>query len=161
MSFSIKLMENLSPTNFVTKSVSDIATATGNLRNRSSVVDPIVEIESALTSDILSRVNYARIEEFGRYYYITDLYLDITGLWVFEMHVDVLMSFASQIRQQNAIVARQENKYNLYLDDGWFMAYQDPEIIIHKFSNPYPFEHAEYVLVVAGNNPGSNPNSSP
>lgn len=152
MSFSIKLQENLSPSNFVTKSISDVATATGSLRAGCNILDPVIEIESVLDTDILDRVNYAYIEEFRRYYYVTDIRLDITGLWTFSMHVDVLMTYADDIRQQNAIVARQakNGNYNLYLDDGWFMAYQDPEIIIKKFDNGAQFESSSFVLVVAG-----------
>lgn len=152
MSFAIKLQENLSPTNYVTKSVTDIATATGNLREGCNILDPVIEIESSLEADILGRVNYAYIDEFHRYYYVTDISLDVTGLWLFSMHVDVLMSYATEIRQQNAIVARQEKEgnYNLYLDDGWFMAYQDPEILIKHFDNGAQFEKPSFVLVVAG-----------
>lgn len=155
MSFSIKLQENLSPSNFVSKNITDIATATGNLREGCNIIDPIIIIQSALESDILSRVNYAYIEQFHRYYYVTDITLDVTGLWLFTMHVDVLMSYKDEIRQQNAIVARQQEHYNLYLDDGWFMAYQDPKIAITHFKDSsgntvHPFENYEYVLVVAG-----------
>lgn len=155
MSFPVKLQENLSPSNYVTKNITDIATATGNLREGCNIVDPVLCIESALESDILSRVNYAYIELFHRYYYVTDITLDTTGLWLFTMHVDVLMSYGDKIRQQNAIVARQLEHYNLYLDDGWFMAYQDPEITITHFKDSsgntvHPFEQQEFVLVVAG-----------
>lgn len=157
MSFPIVLQENLSPTNFVTKTITDIATATGTLRQGCSVVDPEIMIESSLEGDILGRVNYAYIAEFNRYYYVTDIVLDVTGLWLMSMHVDVLMSYATEIRQQNAIVARQkkDGNYNLYLDDGWFMAYQDPEILIKHFKDSsgntvHPFDSFSYILVIAG-----------
>lgn len=155
MSFQIILQENKSPSNKVTKDVTDIATATGVLRDGATILDPKILIESALESDILGRVNYAHIEQFHRYYYIGDITLDATGLWLFDMHVDVLMSYADEIREQNAVVARQatEGNFNLYLDDGWFMAYQDPIIQIKHFSVEGPFEHSEYVLVLAGNSP--------
>ena len=66
------------------------------------------------------------------------------------MHVDVLKSFADQIRNQTAVVARQEKKYNLMLDDGFFMTYQNPKIQTKLFSVADPFETQEFVLVVAG-----------
>ena len=150
MSFAILLQENLSPTNKVDKNVSDIATATCNLRSGTSVLSPIIEIDSALEADILSRVNYAYIQLFHRYYYVTDIKLDFTGLWLMSMHVDVLMTYKAQIRQQDAIVARQENHMNMYLDDGWFMAYQKPLIFTPYFSVANPFESESYILVVAG-----------
>lgn len=151
MSFPIVLMENLSPSNKVGKNKVTIATATGTLRAGSSIVDPVIELESALESDMLGRVNYAQIAIWHRFYYVTDIKVDIHGLWCLYMHVDVLDSYESQIRSQNAIVARQERRYNMYLDDGWFMAYQDPKVYLQYFTNEHPFlQDGEYVLVVAG-----------
>lgn len=150
MSFPIILQENVSPMNMVSKTVTDIATATGNLKEGTSIIDPIIEIESALEADILSRVNFAYIALFHRYYFVTDITLDITGLWLVSMHVDVLMSYKDAIRAQNGVVARQVNQYNMYLDDGWFMTYQNPRVVDLYFSNPAPFESQEFVLVLAG-----------
>lgn len=151
MSFAIVLMENLSPSNKVGKNKTAIATATGNLRNGSSVLDPVFEIDSSLSSDILGRVNYAHIELWHRYYFVTDIKVDITGLWNIYMHVDVLDSYESEIRSLDAIVARQERRNNMYLDDGWFMSYQNPDVYTQYFSNESPFlRDGEYVLVVAG-----------
>lgn len=150
MSFPIVLQENLSPSNKVVKSITDIATATGTLRDESSIISPVITIESALESDILGRVNYAYIALWRRYYYITDMILDYTGLWNLHMHVDVLMSFKDEILAQKAIVARQERKYNMYLDDGWFMSYQNPVIDTPFFSVEHPFDTQSYILVVAG-----------
>lgn len=150
MSFPIILQENMSPLNKVTKDITDIATATGTLKEGASILSPVIEVESSLTSDILSRVNYCYIALWHRYYYITDMVLDITGLWLLHMHVDVLMSYNSQIRQQDAIVARQEQHYNMYLDDGWFMAYQNPLIFTPYFSATAPFEDESYIIVISG-----------
>ena len=150
MSFVVKLQENLSPSNKVTKNITDIATATGTLREGTNILQPTILIESQLDSDILGRVNYAYIELWHRYYYVTNITLDITGLWLISMHVDVLMTYATEIKAQNCIVARQERRYNMYLDDGWFMAYQNPIIQTAYFSNPSPFESHSFILVVAG-----------
>lgn len=150
MSFSISMMQNSSPLIKVDKTVATIATVTGNLREGTSVTDPIIEIAYTLPNNIISSVNYAHIPDWHRYYYVSNIELDITGLWLITMHVDVLMSYKDSIRQQNAIIARQERKRNMYLDDGWFMAYQNPIIEDHYFSVSNPFEAEEYVLVLAG-----------
>lgn len=150
MSFVIKLQENTSPSNKVTKSITDIATATGSLREGTNILQPTILVESQLDSDIIGRVNYAYIEIWHRYYYVTNITLDITGLWLISMHVDVLMSYADGIKAQNCIVARQERRYNMYLDDGWFMAYQNPIIQTAYFSAAAPFENQSFILVVAG-----------
>lgn len=150
MSFNIKLQKCTSPANFVTKTVTDIVTVTGVLKDASSIIDPVITIQKPVGIDIMSDINYCDIESFGRKYYITNIVSISDALWEIHCHVDVLMTYASQIRRQNAIVARQENKFNMNLDDGWFMAYQDPLIFTHYLSVAAPFEHQEFVLVVAG-----------
>lgn len=150
MSFAIKLQKNTSPMNKVGKTITDVATATGTLREGTSILDPVVRIDSALSSNMISDVNYAYIEEFGRYYYITNIEIDNNRLWNIHMHVDVLETYKSEIKEQNAVVSRQQNNYNLMLDDGWFMTYQDPKVQTLTFSNPTPFEAQEFILVIAG-----------
>lgn len=151
MSFQISLQKNTSPPNFVTKSITDVAYATGVLREGTSIIDPTFLIETELSSDMISNVNYLYCAEFGRYYYVTNIIAETGKLWSVHCHVDVLMSYASQIKAQTAVVARQTNQYNMMLDDGWFMAYQDPIIQTKYLSEEAPFEHQEFVLVVAGN----------
>ena len=150
MSFSIVFSTNTSPVNRIDKELTTVITVTGTLRDGASILNPEVEIESALTESIVGDINYAYIEVFGRYYFVTDIKTEINGLWVVSMHVDVLMTYKDAIRQQNAVVARQEAIYNMYLDDGWFMSYQNPYIQTKVFSNPTPFETQEFVLVIAG-----------
>ena len=151
MSFSIKLQKNTSPPNYVTKAITDIKTCTGTLREGTSIIDPVILLEGDIASNMVGAINYCYIADFGRNYYITNILSDVTGIWEIHCHVDVLMSFATQIRAQNAIVSRQERRFNMMLDDGWFMAYQDPIIQTKWLSEASPFEHQEFVLVVAGN----------
>ena len=150
MSFNITFSTNSSPVNKVDKNIVTVITVNGTLRDGASILNPEVEIETSLTESMVGAINYAYIEVFNRYYFVTDIKTDINGLWVVSMHVDVLMTYKDNIRQQNAVVARQESTYNMYLDDGWFMAYQNPHIQTKLFSNPTPFETQEFVLILAG-----------
>lgn len=158
--FSISLYKMQSPANKVDKDISFlIQTVNGTLRAGCSVIDPVIVIETDDNALWKKGLNYAYIEEFGRYYYVTNI-ISVPGtiarsssnvyLWELHMHVDVLMSFKDEILAQTAIVARQESKYNLYLDDGSFMTYQNPKIQTKTFSVDGPFETQEFVLVVAG-----------
>lgn len=148
MSFTVNHYKNNSAANVVDKQLEENTPAlTGNLRAASSIIDPVILIEAELTS---FQSNYIYIADFGRYYYITNIISKQTNLWEIHCHVDVLMSFKDEIRQQKAIVARQEAQYNLMLDDGVFMCYQNPKIQTKLFSNATPFETQEFVLVVAG-----------
>ena len=150
MSFSIVLYKNSSPTNKVVKQLTSVATVTGVLRDGTSILDPTILIEQTTQANIISAANYVYIEELARYYYITQPASYVNGLWMITMHVDVLMTYATQIKAQSAIVARQEKVYNMYLDDGWFMAYQKPIVQTKYLSVASPFEAEEYVLVLAG-----------
>lgn len=152
MSFSIVFYTNSSPVNQIDKSITEVVTATGALREGASILNPEIEIENNLAPLVVASINYAQISVFGRYYFVTDIRTETNGLWVVSMHVDVLMTYKDKIREQRAVVARQAKypNYNLYLDDGWFMSYQNPIIETRYFSNPTPFEAEEYVLVIAG-----------
>ena len=150
MSFSIVLYANSSPTHKVDKSIAAVATVTGVLRSGTSIIDPVILIETSVPANVISQANYCRIEAFSRYYFITDVKSDANGLWYITCHVDVLMTYSDTIKAQNAIVARQYLQYNMYLDDGWFMAYQNPIVQQRYFSNPTPFESQEYILILSG-----------
>lgn len=150
MSFAIIGYRCNSAVNVVDKELNEEFTVEGTLRDGSSVIDPVLLIEANAPGFHANDVNYLYIEEFRRYYYITNIISTNYTLWELHCHVDVLMSYKEQIRQQTAIVARQESKYNLMLDDGVFMVYQNPKIQTKTFSVEGPFETQEFVLVVAG-----------
>lgn len=150
MSFSIIGYRCNSATNVVDKEINQEFSVEGTLRDGSSVIDPVILIEANAPGFHANDVNYLYVEEFRRYYYITNIISTNHTLWEIHAHVDVLMSYKDQIRAQTAIVARQESQYNLYLDDGIFMTYQNPKIQTKFFSNPTPFETQEFVLIVAG-----------
>ena len=150
MSFNIIGYFNKSATNVVDKELQQEFDVVGTLRGGSSVIDPVLLIEANAPGFHANDVNYIYVQEFRRYYYITNIISTNHKMWEIHCHVDVLMSYREQIRQQTAIVARQETKYNLYLDDGIFMTYQNPKIQTKVFSNPSPFETQEFVLIVAG-----------
>lgn len=150
MSFTITLYRNLSATNVVNKEIEWKNDFVGTLRAGTSIIDPVIVFQASNPGFHANQTNYLWIEEFQRYYYITNIISVNESLWEIHAHVDVLMSFADLIKQQTAVVARQEGKYNLMLDDGFFMCYQNPKFQTKTFSVEGPFETQEFVLVVAG-----------
>lgn len=160
----ISFYQNLSATNVVIKELSKIADSTGVFKTPTSILDPVIVVEHDNNQLWRNGYNYLYIQEFNRYYYVTNL-IAVLGvhdidpppsggnprqLWEVHCHVDVLMSYADQIKAQTAVVARQEATYNLMLDDGFFMTYQNPKLQTKLFSVPDPFETQEFVLIVAG-----------
>ena len=63
-------------------------------------------------------------------------------------HVDVRMSFKGEFLDLPAVVSRQEENYNLYLDDGSFMTYANPHVVTREF--PSGFATPCYLLTLAG-----------
>lgn len=146
MSFDITLQINASEKNKLTKDITDLATLSGTLKNGTSIIDPVITFEGDLTSFV--NCNYMSIPTFGRSYFVNDIRSIRNNIYEISAHVDVLSSFATQIRGNTAIVRRQENQWNLYLNDGVFKTYQNPEIITKAF--PSGFTKQEFVLAVAG-----------
>lgn len=143
---TVKAYKYNSPNNFINKDLIDVATYTGTLRDETSVIDPIFEIES--DSD-LSQMNYIWIEELHRYYYVTNIVSVTAKLWRIYCHVDVLMTYKPTILGHDAVIARQEELYNLYLNDGsTFVVTQKSKVIQKTF--PYGFTGSSYVMLVAG-----------
>ena len=146
MSFNIILQQNKSEMNKVLKSITDIMTVSGFLKEETSIIDPVIKIECDLSSVV--GCNYLSIPEFGRSYFVNNIRSIRNGLVEFACHVDVLSSFASAIKENTAIVKRQENNWNLYLNDGSFKVYQNPNVLTKAF--PSGFTTQELVLAVAG-----------
>ena len=146
MAFDIKFYVNTSELNKIHKDITDIVTLRGTLKDQTSIIDPGVLIQGSLTSFV--GANYAYIEVFGRYYYIHDIISVTNNLIEIYLHCDVLMSFADAILENTGIVSRQENNWNLYLDDGSFKTYSDPMIITKVFPNG--FTSQSFALLVAG-----------
>ena len=143
----IKFYKNLSDKNHVDKDITQIGSdMPGTLRDNCSIINPVIQIE-AFTGFDLTLCNYCYIPEFGRYYYINNITLT-NKLYELSMHVDVLMSYKEEIRSNNAIVSRQENKYNLYLQDGVFKTKAFPNMQIIQF--PYGFTDFNFIFSVAG-----------
>lgn len=146
MAFNIVLQRNNSELNKVTKSVDNIMTVSGTLKEETSIIDPIIKIECNIAD--VKGCNYISVPEFGRSYFVNNIRSIRNGLVEFSCHVDVLSSFADGIRSNSAIVNRQEKSWNLYLNDGSFKVYQNPMVLTKAF--PSGFTTQEFVLAVAG-----------
>lgn len=147
MSFTIDLMVNHSSKKQFDKDISLIGSVTGILREGTSIIDPVIKIECNISN--YTKCNYMHIPEFGRYYFVNNISSILNDIVEFSCHVDVLSSFKDEIRTNSAIIRRQENNWNLYLNDGTFKVYQNPMVLTKAF--PSGFSKQEFILAVAGN----------
>lgn len=150
MAFDILLQINNSEDNKVTKNLTLIATLNGTLKAETSLLDPTFIIESDLST--VAGCNYLTVSDFGRSYFIKDIRSLRNNLVEIRCHVDVLMSFAEEIKANYGIVRRQESDWNLYLNDGVLKVYQNPIVTTHAF--PTGFEGESYILALAGRRSG-------
>lgn len=145
--FNIVLQVNNSEKERLDKSITDIATISGTLREKTSLIDPVIVIEGDLSNYV--NCNYMTIPAFNRSYFINNITSVSNNLFEISAHVDVLTTYKTQIRTNDAIIARQEKKWNLYLNDGVFKTYQNPYIVTKAFPSGFTSQH--FVFSVAGN----------
>ena len=146
MPFDVILKRNISEVNCFDKDTEIIATLTGVISDGTSIINPSIIVDGALAD--ISQANYVTVAEFGRSYFINDIVSFREGLVQLNCHVDVLSSFAEQIRANKGIIFRQENDWNLYLNDGVLEVYQNPYVVTKSF--PSGFDGQSYVLALAG-----------
>ena len=144
MSFSIKLQRNTSPMNKMDKSCNLVGTITGTLRNETNLVDPIILVEQSE----LPYFNYMTIEAFHRSYFVREIKAVRNNVWEIHGHSDPLMSFKQDFLQNTALVARNENQYDLLLNDGGFKCRQNSRVGYLSF--PSGLDNFNYILIVAG-----------
>lgn len=150
MSFSCVLYKTKSEKSALTKTMeSGSKSFSGTLINNSDIINPQVVLHVA--ADDIAKYNYMDISAFGRKYFITNITSLNANTSVVSGHVDVLSTYATDIRKLKALVARQENKYNYYLEDNLFKV--DSRTIIQTLSfdsGGYFTEAPSAVLVVTG-----------
>lgn len=142
------LYTNLSEPNKIGKNLTSLKVISSmNLKESTSIIDPTFLL-TGITAEQIVKVNYMYVPTLGRYYFVKDITSVRNGLWSLSCHVDVLETYKTQILAQTAVVSRQENTWNLYLDDGMFKVYQNPKISTQAFPNG--FNTQSFVLAVAG-----------
>ena len=146
---NIKLCSTSSEVVAVNKSVTVIDDVTATIKGALSLENPVIILQ--YKPDIQSNVNYVYIQEYNRYYFVTDI-IDLTG-GRYELHckVDVLMSFKDYILNLSCIIDKQssKNNANMYLDDGSFVVQSKEFINTINFPNGFN-DDGEFILITAG-----------
>ena len=142
---TIILYNNNSPKEKVDKSITQVANLSGTLREESSIINPVITIERSSPIGF----NYAYIQEFGRYYFVTEVEVVRNHLIRLHLKVDPLMSFSSTIKGNTAIVRKSASSYNMLINDNSIRSYQNDLYTYKMFPNGFG-SNFEYVLLVAG-----------
>lgn len=130
--------------NRLTKVLTDSKAITGNLQTDVDIDNPVIVI--SLENSVINH-NYCYIEAFNRYYYITKIEVTNKNIKVY-LHIDVLMSFRTDILNSKAHITR-SNRGNLYLKDS--LAYTTAKPVIqYKNLGTCFTSQATYIMVKGG-----------
>lgn len=118
-----------------------------------SIIDPVVMINDVSMN---FNANYLYIPEFNRYYFIKNITSVNNGCWELSCHIDVLSTYAEQVKQLSAIFKRQESNFNLYLNDDKMKEYATETVITRYFNSDVQFDtnSNNFVLTVVNNGGG-------
>lgn len=151
----IKTYTNESDSNVMNKVIANEKTYGGNFTKGTTVTDPVFDLDITTTS--APEFNYVYIPSFNRYYFVTRIVSVRARIWRVYCHVDVLMSWKTQILRNDCILARQENLYNLYLDDDRFLVNAKRSYWTKAFPNRVASASTglanPYILTLAGGQP--------
>lgn len=148
MSLTIKLYHNASPVNKIGKNLTDeLVTSDVLLKDDVSILKPVFKVKDVRS---IITYNYLYCPDLMRYYFIDDIVSINNNLWEISAHVDVLETYKNKILANKAIVKRQSNKFNTYLNDSEWDVFSYDDVITLQFSNSGFAKALEYLLVVAG-----------
>lgn len=106
------------------------------------------QLELAYNSTI-EHANYCYIQELGYYYNMSEPVLGAQRM-IFDLSTDLLMSKKSEILGLECIIARQENKFNAYLNDERYPALNKQEVTTRLFTKGFSDTHQEIIIAVNG-----------
>lgn len=143
----IKLYKTSSPRKKLVKDLTDGITLVGTLRAQSSVMAPTFTVQDTAVVGY----NYCYIPDFGRWYYINGIDALRSNLYELSLGIDVLMTYAAEIRNNYAIVDKVESlgaAYNYINDSSWVNTNRMKQSIIN-FATGFN-DTGEFILITAG-----------
>lgn len=157
MSVTIKLGHTNDPINKVDPTFTGTTLTNALLKDRTSVEQPtlLLDVPSGQSAAMYTGKNMVYIQEFGRYYDITGIDFAGANRIIYSTNVNVLKSFAADIKANSLYVARNENEYDARILDN--------ERIVQEGNNYLSASHSEalftpgtptYVVQTANDSPG-------
>ena len=134
---------NKSASNVVGKTLELVETMSGSFKQPFNVLDPTLQLSKAI--DVLT-YNYVYIPEVERYYYVTSQTVYQHGYYEISLHEDVLESTKSDFLPLPAIIARQQSKYNAYLNDDRYPVLAKQQVNTLAFPNG--FSNGEDIIMI-------------
>lgn len=133
----------LDKTNFL----SPVGSATFHFKDNCSVMHPTIYMEKNAE---LVNVNYCYIDTLDRYYYIDNITLLKGGIMQFDLSVDVLHTYHTEIEKCTAYIERSETLGNQYLNDTYFPINTNRKVHRSKIIGSFGNTLYNYIVVTGG-----------
>lgn len=134
---------NHSPASVANKNLTKVSDVTVSFKGDANVSSPSLTLQAEGID--VSKVNYMWIEDFNRYYNVE---ITVSQQHIYaECQCDLLSSFLTYLLQKDAIIERQQNNYNLYLQDQDFRTYQFDNVAFKNFPATPFTKNLEYILL--------------
>ena len=146
MSFKVELGKTKSEKTALDKTVTYDKTFSGTLLNDTNIINPSIRLKVA--AEDIALYNYMKITNFSRLYFITDVVALTDKTCVVTGHVDVLATYKTSIRLNQAVIGRSESRYNLFIDDGLFKVDAKTIIQTKKFTGGGKFQTTPGIALV-------------
>ena len=110
--------------------------------------------------------NYAYIADYSRYYFVDSVTIGRNGMYIVQLSIDVLMTYADGIKNINATISRQENIGINDIVDSLLPLQNRKELAVIEFaSSEFNIAHAgdytyNFVLNVSGGGSGQTSGGS-
>ena len=137
--YTIDMYKNKSDNNVLDKVLTDKCTINGLSRVEVDLLAPVIDISGVYVNEF----NYCYVQELQRYYYITKTTLNPNGIARLSLRVDVLMTYADDIRASRGLITKQAD-YNPYYGD--YNVEAKAQQVRHDFRNAFTSQ-GEYVLI--------------
>lgn len=147
---TVELCNNSSEANVINKTITTVATVSNAvIKGDVSHENPILIL--TFNGSVANQINYMRISEFKRSYFITEVINLTGGRYEIRGKSDVLESFKSNILGLSVIVDKQEGVglSNKYYNDGSFISSEKEFIYTKQFPNGFN-DNGEFILITAG-----------
>lgn len=143
---SFTMYTNTSDNRVIDKSITAVGTAlTCTFKDDTSMENPTIIIDAAAYN---SSCNYGYLDDTGRYYYVIDVTFSQQRCYL-QLKVDVLKSFASDIKNSPCAARRSASSYNKYFMDDKYTSLNYTESYVKNFPNKFD-KSLNFVLVLGG-----------
>ena len=115
------------------------------LKENTSVMEPTLKLHGASANYNPSSLNYCYIQEFSRYYFVTD-WRYVPGFWECDLETDVMATYKTEIGQQVKYVSRASYTYNAQIVDDFYPAKGSETEYQQTYDFGFDIDNGDYVI---------------